>query len=362
MTNYAALLLSQQPLRPCRKTPWVEQTIQAVRWLKEKGYTLLTSTGMQTWELLIALAKLENISQKVIVPSTIHSDFNNVLAGITDQFSLHNTQTTFEPLNTNEHTLPRTELMRLRDARIIDKAHILLPISVKTNSRLLRYVELKDKCSVNHTFSIPYVKRKILLKYHIETKNLNRELYQVNESYIVHWTRTTHSPWPDERAIDYYTAILENDSYPRSAFYTLSNMIRKRRIIASSRHMPGNIATVCFSGCSPHCFVPLMRWRSRYTEMSFEPYGIGIERNYALKIGIKPVVYYTKTAPHHHENWLCQSSGKQGDWQKEKEFRFLGDFDFHQIPNEKLICFCHTPDESKRFKTEFGIKTIPFVG
>ncbi|MCM2272625.1 MAG: hypothetical protein NDJ18_08750, partial [candidate division Zixibacteria bacterium] len=61
MARRAAILLSRQPLRPCGATPWVRNTVAAVRSLKERDLRICGSVGMQTWELITASAALEAV-------------------------------------------------------------------------------------------------------------------------------------------------------------------------------------------------------------------------------------------------------------------------------------------------------------
>ena len=69
MRATAAILLSRQPLRPTAKSGWVQQTIKAVQWIKESNCTLCTSVGMQTWELIAALATVQRLPQRVFIPA-----------------------------------------------------------------------------------------------------------------------------------------------------------------------------------------------------------------------------------------------------------------------------------------------------
>jgi hypothetical protein len=129
--------------------------------------------------------------------------------------------------------------------------------------------------------------------------------------------------------------------------------------------MPGNIPTVSFSGISPLEFAGLMRWRARYREMSFEPYGIGIEREFALRHGIKPVMYYEKECPLSPQGcdfWLTQSRGMKTDWRNEDEYRFRGDFSLAHVSHDKIVCFCFETKQARTIKRQYGIKAIAFCG
>jgi hypothetical protein len=77
--------------------------------------------------------------------------------------------------------------------------------------------------------------------------------------------------------------------------------------------------------------------------MSYEPYGIGIEKEEAIKNGFKKVSYcdpdkFNKLTS--EEKKIYHSSGKKTDWSEENEFRLFSDLDLSQIPNEMKICIC----------------------
>ena len=104
-----------------------------------------------------------------------------------------------------------------------------------------------------------------------------------------------------------------------------------------------------------------MKWRARYREMSFEPFGIGIERDWALVNGIKPVDYKEKSGKPQTDVWLSQSKGAISDWQKEDEYRCLGDFNLSRVPREKLAAFCLNKEEARLISTRFGVRSFPFL-
>ena len=131
--------------------------------------------------------------------------------------------------------------------------------------------------------------------------------------------------------------------------------------------MPGKVATVSLSNRPPAEMAELMSWRSRYRMMSFEPYGIGIEKRAALERGSLPVIYYDRLSGDSAMNlnasdrWRTQSRGVKSDWTAEDEYRFAGDLDFSDISADNQIAICHTPGEAKEIVAKTGIKTVPFV-
>ncbi len=360
----AAILLSRQPLRPCGQTTWVKQTVQAIHWIKQQGFTLCTSIGMQTWELLAALGSLEKIKQTLFVPATSPGEFEQLKESTIDQFDLTPNSVEFIPIMGNKNTT-KENLWLKRDKLIVETADVLVPISLRKDGymeTLMKQHSVRKKKVVGQ-FQVPYEKRSEPLAYSIQTDRLKPELTRMKDQYVIHWTRASNSAWPTEKLIVHYKAIIESETYPRSAFDTLMNIMSTKRICASSRHMPMSIPAVSFSGLPPVEVIPLMRWRSRYQQMSFEPYGIGIEKDYVMSSGICPVRYYKKRSDriNNDDPWLWQSIGERGDWRAEQEYRYKGDFNLAQVPLERIRVFCYTKKEAHIIEKSTGIKSVSFM-
>jgi hypothetical protein len=360
----AAILLSRQPLRSSGQTSWVKQTVQAVHWIKHQGFTLCTSIGMQTWELLAALASLEKIKQTLFVPAGSRREFELLRVSAVAQFALKSDLVEYVPVLC-DNSSDKEEFWLKRDRAIVEAAQVLVPVSLRRNGHMetvINQCRVQGKEVVSH-FQVPYEKRSELLAYSIQTDRLNPELMGMKDQYVIHWTRASNSAWPAEKLIDYYKAIIKSETYPRSALDTLMNIITTKRICASSKHMPISIPTVSFSGLPPVEVIPLMRWRSRYQQMSFEPYGIGIERDYAISLRIYPVRYYRRKSKRNNDNeaWLWQSIGERGDWRAEHEYRHKDDFSLVPVPLERMCVFCHIKKEAQMIEESTGIKAVSFI-
>ena len=355
--SWAAVLLSRQPLRPCGKTPWISGAAEAVSWVKSQGLGLLNSIGMQTWDLLVFLAKREEIPQIIVLPVANDCNFAQFCQDIKEEFGLEKHLTRFMALTSTPDEIPEKELLHARDRKIIDLADFLIPISVRPGGFMEESIRKKifsSNVGVLKSFKIPYKKRQHKLGYKIKADKNSSAPEIIGDRYLIHWTRASNGPWPTENKFSFYRDMLNSEYYPRGAFDTLQNILKTRCIKASSLHMPLNIQTVSFSALAPADALCLMRWRSRYVQMSFEPYGIGVEKTFAKKYGILPVQYYKKGNLPNCERWLTQSTGAIGDWPREAEYRFRGDLDFSDIPNDKLAVFCLTPAESKYLREHFG--------
>ncbi|MFW6254247.1 MAG: hypothetical protein ACOC41_04890, partial [Chitinivibrionales bacterium] len=202
------------------------------------------------------------------------------------------------------------------------------------------------------------------IAYSLRESDLNTATTQIASSFLIHWTRTAHSHWPTETVGDLCRAILAGTSYPRTAFYTLRNMLESRVVKATDKNMPQKRACVCFSSAPLTSFISLMSWRRRYRHMSFEPYGIGIRKEYASGLSILPVLY-CKAGRRKNISpdmaWRMQGIGARGNWPLEQEYRHAGDLHLTGLPADAVACFCRTEQEAERLRGEFNLPVYPLL-
>ncbi|NLD98729.1 MAG: hypothetical protein GX640_02550 [Fibrobacter sp.] len=353
----AAILLSRQKIYPSGACNWVKASIEAAKWVKNQNLTLFSSVGIQTWEFLLFLGTYFNINQCIIIPSPDQRSFLNTCGWIKDNFRLSNASVWFKALYSNE----KANVSTIRDRFIVENANVIIPVSIRDAGEmalLINEAQLIGKTIVTD-FQIKYERRDAPVKYFVHNENINNELDEINSRYLIHWTRSSKNAWPNESRDSYYSAVISSIEYPRDAFNTLKNIVTTRLLVGSSLHISKNQSVVCFSGSPLEQFIQLMRWRSRYKCMSFEPFGIGIEKEYALKLGVRPVIYTDKRdKSERYECWQVQTKGKIGDWEKENEYRYRGDLDLSIIPRNKMICLCLYTFQAEMIERISGIKAI----
>ncbi len=360
-----AILLSRQHLRPSLKDEWVRGLKMAVKYVKSKGWILFSSVGSPNWEIITAAAVIEDVPLKLFLPVIEPEEFEKEKLTTTKNFNLKSQFVEFEAVLPNKVNSNNEELWQYRDRIVIESSDIIIPVSVRPKglmSELLQKAKENNK-NVVHDFQVEYVMSKNKLAYSIDKQQLSDSIRQVSLKYLIHWTRSSNGPWPNEKKIDFYESVLNATAYPRTAIKTLERIIIEKIIIASSKKMPGKTPTVSFTGLAPVEIIKLMKWRARYRQMSFEPYGIGIEKKEALSIGISEVQYYN-SKPHkktlNTPDWLSQSMGKITDWRNEEEFRYKGDLILTNVPVGKLIAVCFNKNEAIELENKTGIKTVWF--
>ena len=360
-TPTAAILLSRQPRRPHGGLPWVRHTVEAITWLRKGGYHLVSSVGLQTWELVTAAGSLAGIPQTVYLPCADTASFERNRAACAAAYGLESGRDRILAIIRDGTDRKARELMARRDQTIVAAADLLLPVSVRPGGFMARAAETPAK-QVRRDFETAYHKRATPLRYEIDPRRLHPAVDDLDTEYLFHWTRSSPGPWPTERPLDYYRDVIHSDRYPRTAFDTLANIFMTGRLCGSGRHLPKKVKAVAFSGLRPREAVPLMRWRARYGEMSFEPYAIGIERKWAESHGILPVAYYDPSAgeqPDASIRWRAQSVGRRTDWRHEEEYRHAGDLLLSEVPADKLIVLCRTGREAAVLERRINRKTLP---
>ncbi len=356
--RFAACIVSRQPKNPSAASSWIKDAKEALLYLKKNNRGLITSVGMQTWELLTTLGREHSLRMKILLPADSYAHFEQSVNETRYQFDLEK-NTRFIFISPGE---TKKEHLKMRDQKAIQIADELIPLSIRSGGSLEKYLKTVAPERITDTFSSPYCSKNRRGVTHMYP--FPEQLHCTTPGrYLFHWTRACDTAWRTERKIDYYRDILTSPSYPRSAFDTLKNILRCKTIISANRHMPHRQKCVCFTSRCPEEFISLMRWRKRYGQMSFEPYGIGVEKVCGEELGIKEVEYVsspTKKIPR-EKRWHYQSIGKKGYWPVEKEYRHAEDFPLTDIPGDKLLCCCYSQKHAEEIEQAFGIRSIFFT-
>ncbi|MCP4583011.1 MAG: hypothetical protein GY839_15490 [candidate division Zixibacteria bacterium] len=361
----AVILNSRQTKTPCGNDPWISGTAKAVRYAVDNGQTLVTSTGMNTWELICWATGYFSGDQVIVSSIKSADEIDQTIENIINDFGLKANHTGWIFYEATAKARSAKVDWPTRDKLAISLAENILPISVRSGGNLDRLIKRysTDNKKIITDFRTQYMIKRRDMEF--KPDQIKTSIPRRKWDYITHWTRTCHGRWPGESSASFYNRLLKsNDRYPNCGLATLKNIIEERTIRASANNLRHNLKGVAFSSLHPQDVLPLMRWRKRFVRWNFEPYSIAISRQAAVKAGIQPVIYgkpelYARLAE--SDKPYFQSEGVDGgDWREEKEWRYLGDFDLSAIRCEDIMVIVHKSYEINTFQglTDSKILTI----
>jgi len=364
LCQLAVVLNSRQTKTPCGNDPWVAGTLKAIQRAISQNLTLLTSTGMNTWELACWAGGIYGGSQIVIYPILENDKIDQIVTDFSHDFNL-------DPARTGWLFFEATEKARtpkidwpVRDRLAIQFAKTILPISLRPGGNLEELVNSSKNSRIIEDFRVKYKES----NHHenIKLDNIKVSVPRKNWDYVTHWTRTCHGPWPKESSASFFECLIGSaDKYHHDGPATLKHIIKEKKMRASSNNFREGIAAVAFSSLHPEDILPLMRWRKRYVRWNFEPYGIAISRKAAAKTGIRPVIYgkpeLYKMLVDSDKPYFQSEGVDGGDWREENEWRFIGDYDLSIIEPEDMVIIVYQPFEIAALREQTDSKILSFI-
>lgn len=325
------ILNSRQTKTPSGNDPWVSQTIKAVKYASENDYTLLTGTGMNTWELACWASGLYDTAQIIISHIRSADQIPGIIENILSEFALKPARTAWLFYKSDEDARSPKANWPIRDKLALEIAHKILPVSIRPGGNLMTLIDkyqFNENVEIINDFKCDYDIKKqeqIFKPDHVQAAVPRKKW-----NFITHWTRTCHGPWPGETSAEFYKTLAESkNQYPNNTLETLKHILREDLIRGSGKNLRAGLSGVSFSSLHPADVLALMGWRKRLVRWNFEPYGIAISRPAAIAAGIQPVIY---GRPELYEQLVktdkpyFQSEGADGgSWRDEKEWRYLGD-------------------------------------
>lgn len=335
----ALILNSRQGKQPFGSDRWVENTSAAVAHVIGKNYTLITSIGINTYDLVTYLGAAFDAKMTLLVPPTEKNNLRTVVH-VLDQFNLNASKVSFLPIETDAKT-PKGWWLR-RDRTAISLSDLILPVSVNPTGNLAEMLEDSEGSGVtiDDRFSVQYERPRRRLYNPVVKSSL--AITEDNPwPYITHWTRSFNGPWPDQKLFDYYRMVTgSGGDYSHSALNSLKNILQCGAIFGTSQHIRQGYSVVSFTDRHPADAINLMKWRARFVRWNFEPYGIAIDRTYAESLGIKPVIYGTSAEfaelSESDKPYFQNAGEKGGDWKPENEWRFHGDLSLTSVPPDNM--------------------------
>ncbi len=334
----AVVLNSSQSKTPCGNDSWVIQTTRAITQLTSLGYTMVTSTGLSTWELAVHLVNSRDGNQVIVSPALDDLSVEEIFAGVVEDFGLNPEKTAmiFTELEIDFRS-PKDNWL-LRDQAALTLAQKVVPVSIRQGGRLHTLLEdasFSTKCIYDFKIEL---EKPVTGPRHYE---LNSIKSFDNWDYITHWTKTCHGPWPGEPRSSYYARLVSSgNEFPNQAVNTLMNIISEKKIRASANWMREGRPAIGFTESDPARALSLMRWRPKRVNWNFEPYGIAIDKKTAKALGIRPAIYGDQqkyeVLSDEDKPYFQFQGGADVDWSQECEWRHLGDLILTDIPEDKI--------------------------
>lgn len=177
--------------------------------------------------------------------------------------------------------------------------------------------------------------------------------------YLIHCTRAADGPWPDQDRADYLDGLIQNvPGASHSALATLARIVQQRRLLSSSRAIRGGTRVVCFTAATLAQLQSLHTFRAHRRRWDFEPYGIGVARQWLAQQGGRPVLYgdetlWARLSAAERPFFQRRLCGRQTviDWSIEREWRHVGDLDLGTLPAEAGFLFVPTPADALQLGT-----------
>jgi len=336
------LLNSAQSKYPLGSDPWIQGSIKAISSLAEHENTILCSTDPSPWSLVTYLAGKTSMNIKLIVKAKENAAGFCEYERLLNEYALEKSRTSPLFLGIEPRGRPK-RIWQERDMFALGHAGVVYPVSIRPGGRLGTLLSAGGfGTGVRNDFRIEWTSRK---------QRASKNYTGINVypfppgNWLVHWTRASQGPWPGEKAWEFYRDLLARPGiYVRSAGETLIRIIADRKIRGSSRRLHSGKSAVAFTSLKAENAVQLMRWRKRFVQYTFEPYGLGIKLDVIKNMGARRVEYENTPSCAPADKLFSQSPGRRGDWIIEKEWRIRGDLPLNGVERDDIIVI--VPDET----------------
>jgi hypothetical protein len=332
-----AILNSRQSKTPVGDDPWVWQTCRAVQHTASQSGVVVSSVGLNTWELVTWLCGHLRAPLRLLVPATMRGEER---AEILRRFALDSSSVEFVEIPA-ETSRSAKSWWSERDRAIVAHADRLVPVSVRHDGTLAQLLAGAADREIDPQFRVPYKVRSHHERERLDSTRLNPELHAWSGDWLIHWTRACHGPWPGESDADYYADLVNSTGeYCRSAIRTLARIVREEQIRGSSWRIGTRATVVAFTALPPPESLSLIRWRPRWSRWSFEPYGIAIQRDALIAAGARAVRYVEerqwRAMPGDAKPFAHRRGAKGDIWPAEREWRIVGDLSLDHLPSDAV--------------------------
>jgi len=355
----ALILNSRQSKTPFGGCEWVKKTVEAVKYAVGRRMPVISSVGMNTWEIILWATQNYGGNGIVILPFEKNDNPHGLIDSISNDFCLNKDDFAFVFVHSGNESRSRKSWWESRDRLAFNIADYIFPVSVRRDGKWINFINSTNAQfkEIEYSYKARYEPKMKEVK---ANENILKDIYRCeNWEWLTHWTRKFYGPWPGERSCDFYRALVASESdYPRKASDTLKKIISERLLRGSSSRIRGGTNVVAFTSLEPSDAVKLMKWRSRYVRYTFEPYGIAIHKEAALNIGIKPVRYVKGNEDTPDVDIGFVQGYDKGNWSMESEWRYIGDLDLGMFDKDDIRVIVPKTKEIQDFQSVSPFKII----
>lgn len=369
----AAVLLSRQDRSPSTQSWWIHAVFSVTKWAAENGYVFLSGKGITHLDFTRWAA---------------HTNCPNILVDVCKEKDMGSDEWSkchafFVPDGRHD----KRELYKLRDKLIAGMADVIIAVAVRKGGIMEEITSgLMDANKELYVLSPPesgkaFMGNLDLLERGVKPLELEMNIpdsspasvkaqteiapkrFEDWDKYLWHFTRGCAGPWPGQNMGDYFSELIANAPLANhSAMDTLALILDKGMIKGCSRMIRGGYKVVSFTSLPPHKILESRAYRSALMRWNFEPYGIGIDKNLAVELGLKEVKYGTPDdfkAMSKDEKHLFQVKNS-GDlsWTGEGEWRSSGDVNLSELPQDKCVVLVKSEADRKFVEEYTGFRVV----
>ncbi|MDI7268080.1 MAG: hypothetical protein QME96_08805 [Myxococcota bacterium] len=185
--------------------------------------------------------------------------------------------------------------------------------------------------------------------------------------YLLHFTRGRPGEYPGESRWDYVGGLLRPDGPGvRDGFETLRRILSDGLLRAGSRLIRGDHRVVCMTDLHPAEVARISCWARHLVRWSFEPYAVGLRRDAAMRLGIRPVAYgpasLYASLPEPGRHLFQRHEPPRIDWSAEREWRAAGDMDLSAWRRDDALVVVPTEREARIVRAWTGFPVVALEG
>ena len=349
------VLNSARSKYPLGSDQWIQETVRAIDSLSAGQVTMLTSVEPVMWDLVTYLAGRSGMNLKFLVPWHDCEKSRRRYSELLTSFGIGENRAT--PMFLDDGTTAAgKEVWRERDWAALQKADVICPVSIRPGGRLESLLAGGGyHADFWQEFRIPWEEQDPAGRIPRYDFSGRRPKPFPPGDWLIHWTRASQGPWPDEPKRAFFSDMLaEPDRFVRSAPDTLARLLSENRLRASSWNLPVGSSAIAFTALDPHGAFPLMRWRKRFVRYNFEPYGIAVSRDTAIACGAKEVAYVDDPESENSDRLFVHAKGEKVDWSDEQEWRLPGDLDLNDLPEKSYFAIVPDQGDAERLRERLG--------